>query len=52
MAVPLPPAGATLLTSEGSEIVASSPEDFGRFLVQDMARFAELVRKAGIQPIE
>ena len=40
------------LTSEGSEIVASSPEDFGRFLVQDMARFAELVRKAGIQPIE
>lgn len=40
------------LTSEGSEIVASSPDDFARFLVQDMARFAELVRKAGIQPIE
>lgn len=40
------------LTSEGSEIVASAPEEFGRFLVQDTARFAELVRKAGIQPIE
>ncbi|MEN9417314.1 MAG: hypothetical protein RI988_934 [Pseudomonadota bacterium] len=40
------------LTTEGSEIVASSPEEFSRFLVQDMARFAELVRKAGIQPID
>jgi tripartite-type tricarboxylate transporter receptor subunit TctC len=42
----------TRLTAEGSEIVASTPEEFARFLVQDMARFAEIVRQAGIQPIE
>lgn len=40
------------LSAEENELVASNPDEFGRFLVQDMARFADLVRKAGIPPIE
>lgn len=32
------------------EPIGSSPEEFGRFLEQDMRKYAEIAKKAGIQP--
>ena len=33
----------------GAEIVASTPQDFGAFLKSDLAKWAKLVREAGIK---
>jgi tripartite-type tricarboxylate transporter receptor subunit TctC len=40
------------LTAEENIVVASTPEDFGKFLEQDMQHFADIVKKAGIQPVD
>jgi tripartite-type tricarboxylate transporter receptor subunit TctC len=37
------------LTSEGSEIVGSSPEQFSQFLKQDLAKWAQVIKAAGIK---
>lgn len=37
------------LTSEGSEIVGSSPEQFSQFLERDIARWAQVIKAAGIK---
>jgi len=37
------------LTSEGSEIVGSSPEQFAQFLKRDLAKWAQVVKAAGIK---
>jgi tripartite-type tricarboxylate transporter receptor subunit TctC len=37
------------LTSEGSEIVGSSPEQFSQFLERDLAKWAQVVKAAGIK---
>lgn len=37
------------LTSEGSEIVGSTPEEFTRFLKEDLVKWAKVVKAAGIR---
>ena len=37
------------LTSEGSEIVGSSPEQFSQFLKRDLAKWAQVIKAAGIK---
>jgi tripartite-type tricarboxylate transporter receptor subunit TctC len=32
------------------EPIGSSPEEFAEFLKQDLQKYAEIARKAGIQP--
>lgn len=38
------------LRSDGSEVVASSPEDFAAFIQAEMAKWVKVVKAAGIQP--
>jgi len=36
--------------SEGGEAVQMSPEEFGRFIVSETAKWAKVVKEAGIKP--
>jgi len=36
--------------TEGGEAVQMSPEDFGRFIVSETAKWAKVVKEAGIKP--
>lgn len=40
------------LVAEENIVVASTVDEFARFLTEDMARFADIVKKAGIQPVD
>jgi tripartite-type tricarboxylate transporter receptor subunit TctC len=37
------------LTSEGSEIVANTPQEFTAFLQRDIARWAQVIKAAGVK---
>jgi len=37
------------LVSMGVDIIASSPEEFGRFLKAEIARYAKVVKDAGLK---
>jgi tripartite-type tricarboxylate transporter receptor subunit TctC len=38
------------LISQGFEVIGGSPEDFGRTIKADTAKFAQVIREAGIKP--
>jgi tripartite-type tricarboxylate transporter receptor subunit TctC len=37
------------LTAQGAEIVTGTPEEFGRYIRSEIARWAEVTREAGIR---
>jgi tripartite-type tricarboxylate transporter receptor subunit TctC len=37
------------LTSEGSEIVGNSPQEFTSFLKRDIARWAQVIKASGVK---
>ena len=37
------------LTSEGSEIVGNSPQEFTTFLKRDIARWAQVIKDSGVK---
>lgn len=39
----------TRLTNDGAEIVGSSPEEFGRFIRQQVGKYARIVKEAGLR---
>ncbi len=43
------PAVREKLTSEGSEIVGNTPQEFAAFLKRDIARWAKVIREAGVK---
>jgi tripartite-type tricarboxylate transporter receptor subunit TctC len=49
-ALKMPDVVERLATQGGSEIVGSTPEEFGRAIRSDLAKYAKLVKDAGIQP--
>jgi len=44
------PATAARLVADGNEVVASSPEAFSRFMKTETAKWAKVVKAAGIEP--
>lgn len=38
------------LTADGNEVVAGTPEEFGALIKAEIAKWAKVVRAAGIQP--
>jgi tripartite-type tricarboxylate transporter receptor subunit TctC len=38
------------LASDGAEVVASAPEEFAAFIKAEAAKWAQVVKAAGIQP--
>jgi len=38
------------LEADGSEVIASTPEQFGAFIRAETVKWAKLVKAAGIQP--
>jgi tripartite-type tricarboxylate transporter receptor subunit TctC len=44
------PASRKTLGADGVLIVASSPEDFSRYIKSEMAKWANVVKAAGIKP--
>ena len=44
------PEFAKTMRGLGSEPVTNSPEEFRRFLLEDMKKWADVVTRAGIQP--
>jgi tripartite-type tricarboxylate transporter receptor subunit TctC len=42
----------TLIGSMGTDVASSSPEGFGKFVHDDVARWTEVIRRAGIAQIE
>jgi tripartite-type tricarboxylate transporter receptor subunit TctC len=41
----------TLIQSMGTDVASSSPEEFGKFVHDDVARWTEVIRRAGIPQI-
>jgi tripartite-type tricarboxylate transporter receptor subunit TctC len=37
------------LTSEGSEIVGNTPQEFAAFLERDVARWAQVIKDSGVK---
>lgn len=38
------------LKEEGAEVVASTPDEFAQKIRSDMAKWAKVIKQAGIQP--
>ena len=41
-----------LIQSMGADVASSSPEGFGKFVHDDVARWTEVIRRSGILPID
>ena len=41
-----------LIQSMGTDVASSSPEAFGEFVRDDIARWTEVIQRSGIQRIE
>ena len=41
-----------LIQSMGTDVASSSPEGFGKFVHDDVARWTEVIRRSGILPID
>jgi tripartite-type tricarboxylate transporter receptor subunit TctC len=44
------PGVADRLAADGSDVVASTPEQFGALIKTELARWAKVVRDSGIKP--